>query len=655
MIVDNQWVFTGSDNFSYSSMPSDPKGNGTAGERGALIITNAPDVVAYTSRLVNNDTDVSKYADLVRYPALGTPPPAYTPPPADDMTGYTPVKPTPLVVTETESFEIIQAPDNALRETDSLIGMVNKAGAGDEVMVEQQYERKYWETSVTDGPNPRLEAYIAAARRGANVRILLDGFFEGADCSSATHNPATVAYVNGLGLPNLQAKVGEPALGGPVGSGSPTTGNIHNKMVLVMASGQGYAHLTSINGSLNSSKNNREYGVHVASNAAYNYYKDVFDYDWGVGFLPCGATPTATATATGTQTPFTSTPTSTAVPTFPCNSLINSDLETGSLAPWYTTTPGVTAAVDNSVAHSGLYSVAVTHAFTATNGGSQGIQQDVTGIVAGQAYPLQGYVYRPDNNIQSARVRVAWYSCADFSCGQLSTVDVFAGNRGVAGWQYFSGTVTAPAGAVAARYRLLFFNANPVSSTINFDDVEFACTPATPATTPTFTPVATATDTPTATYTTTPTPGIQLIGHVTYQGIAQPSVRNVQAITLTLCLGGTPQDFVQNTDSQGFFTVTLVTGPGNYNYLVKSYKNLGNAGTVGLANGTSNVEFGTLGAGDTDNNNLVNTVDFNRLKTAFGTASNPSTDFNNDGITNTTDFGLQRNNFGTAGQDLTCP
>jgi hypothetical protein len=168
---------------------------------------------------------------------------------------------------------------------------------------------------------------------------------------------------------------------------------------------------------------------------------------------------------------------------------------------------------------------------------------------------------------------------------------------------------------------------------------------------PTNTPTATATFTPTATN----TPGVRIIGHVTYQGIAQPNTRNIQAITLTLCIGGSATNFVQNTDAQGFFTVTLATGPGSYNYRVKPYKNLAKAGTLVLAGGNNNAEFGTLNAGDTDNSNLVNTTDFTRLRAAFGTASNPFTDFNNDGITNTTDFTLLRNNFGTAGQSLTCP
>jgi phosphatidylserine/phosphatidylglycerophosphate/cardiolipin synthase-like enzyme len=263
MIVDDQWVLTGSDNFAYSGLANDPKGNGTAGARGAMIITNAPNVVAYTKRLVNFDFQPGKYPDIVRWntaPGFGTPAPGFTPTVLPDMTGYNPVKPTALVVTETQNIEIIQAPDNALRDVDSLIGMVNKAGAGDEVMVQQQYERKYWETGTTTSPNPRLEAYIQAARRGANVRIILDGFFEGGDCTSLTHNPATVAYVNGLGLPNLQARLSKATEGQPVGQTTPSTGNVHNKMVLVRDGPDGYMHITSINGSLNSSKNNREYG-----------------------------------------------------------------------------------------------------------------------------------------------------------------------------------------------------------------------------------------------------------------------------------------------------------------------------------------------------------------------------------------------------------
>lgn len=305
MIVDNTWLATGSENFSLTSMPSDPKGNGTKGDRGTFVITNAPNVVAYASRLYNHDVAPSIYPDVVLYPnpGLPTPPPGYTPTPMPDFTSYIPIKPTPLVVTENEQIDVVQSPDNELRDDSSLIGLVNGAGAGDEVMVRQLYERTYWQTSPTIGPNPRLEAYIAAARRGANVRILLDASFYTCDPND---NSATVNYVLNQGLPNLQAKIG-----------TPTVYTIHDKSVLVRRGTVGTVHTSSINGSENSSKANREFGLQITSNAAYNYYKDVFEYDWVHAFIaPCFATPTVTSTPTlpGGNT---ATSTSTSIPGSP--------------------------------------------------------------------------------------------------------------------------------------------------------------------------------------------------------------------------------------------------------------------------------------------------------------------------------------------------
>jgi phosphatidylserine/phosphatidylglycerophosphate/cardiolipin synthase-like enzyme len=500
MVVDRQWVITGSDNFAYSTMPSDDKANGTAGSRGAMIITNAPDVVAYTLRMTDYDCAVGRYNDLVRYPGMGTPPPGWSPTPFPDMVGYTVIKPTPLVVTETENIEIVQSPDNALRDADSLIGMVNKAGVGDQVMVVQQYERKFWETSTTDGPNPRLEAYIRAARRGANVRILLDGFFEGGDCSSSTHNPATVAYVNGLGLPNLQARVGAPTSGYPAPTGTPassptpSTGNIHNKMVLVSTGGgvRDYVHVTSINGSLNSSKNNREYGLQVQSNAAFLYYRDVFDVDWTRGYVPCGGS-TATPTPVITGTPPTATPTSQ-----PCNYLVNGDFETANIAPWTTTTPGITAQVVTEPANGGEYAVAVTSVFTVGNGGSQGIQQNINDILGGATYRVSASVLRGASNIASARIRITWYPCPNQGCAGTND-DMILGNNSP-NWQTITALKTAPATAMSAKFKPVFYTSDGNPATIYFDDLIFDCN-GNPTATPgagTGTPGATLTPTGTA-------------------------------------------------------------------------------------------------------------------------------------------------------------
>jgi hypothetical protein len=50
------------------------------------------------------------------------------------------------------------------------------------VNCDQMYERVHWgpsNASPETDPNPRLEAILNAARRGATVRILLDSHFWG--------------------------------------------------------------------------------------------------------------------------------------------------------------------------------------------------------------------------------------------------------------------------------------------------------------------------------------------------------------------------------------------------------------------------------------------------------------------------------------------
>ncbi|MCB0230668.1 MAG: hypothetical protein KDG58_09035, partial [Anaerolineae bacterium] len=150
-----------------------------------------------------------------------------------------------------------------------LLGMVDRAGAGDTVLVEQLYERVHWGGSndtPQSAPNLRLQAYIDAARRGATVRILLDAYFDTGD------NAETVAYISQIvqneGI-NLRA-----LLGNPTGRG------IHNKMILVEAGGEKWTHLGSINGSEASSKANRELAIQVQSDAVYAYFAPAFWVDW---------------------------------------------------------------------------------------------------------------------------------------------------------------------------------------------------------------------------------------------------------------------------------------------------------------------------------------------------------------------------------------
>jgi len=277
LVVDDAWVLVTSQNLSDTGLPSDDRSNGTYGSRGVVLATNAAPVTARAAQVFALDLDPTRHADLLRWSqaltgTYGPPFITYTPQlTIPDSTTTTVHFLDPLVVSGTFGFEMLTAPEAALRRSDGLLGLVDRAGAGDEVYVEQLYEHADWGGDPATDPNLRLEAYIGAARRGARVRILLNGGDFGRP-GFQNVNTATVAYVNQIardeGL-DLEAATGDPTFYG-----------IHNKMILVRHSGVGHVHIGSINGSESSNKLNREMAIQVSSNEVYDYLKGMFDLDW---------------------------------------------------------------------------------------------------------------------------------------------------------------------------------------------------------------------------------------------------------------------------------------------------------------------------------------------------------------------------------------
>jgi cardiolipin synthase len=279
MVIDGRVLLTGSENLNYSSMPADDKSDGTSGNRGVWLITDSPDLISYTLDVFAHDFDPAHHRDLRRWsaadPKYGAPSVGYVPDYSSGGSFYTVTYTTPFTASGQFFFEVVQAPDNALRSVDSLLGMVGRAGAGDSALVEQLYEYKFWgptSSSPSADPNPRLEAYLDAARRGARVRLLLDSSYD--TPGDARSNAATCAYVSGI--------ASAEGLDLACRRGNPTGTGIHNKMVLVSAGDQGWVHTGSINGSENSSKGNRELAVQVESTAAYDYLAGVFWHDWAL-------------------------------------------------------------------------------------------------------------------------------------------------------------------------------------------------------------------------------------------------------------------------------------------------------------------------------------------------------------------------------------
>jgi len=269
IIIDDSKVFISADNLTGSSMPSDDLSDGTAGNRGATVLTNDPVIVQGVLNIFNHDFNIGYYDASPYNPATDAPPSSYYPYRWGNHSGYIPVQPQPLTVTEYEELELVQSPDTSIKGTEGIIGLINRAGVNDLIIDEAQYEDLYWGQTGSQYINPRLQAMIAAAQRGAQVYLLLDSV------NSASTNTTTKNYIDSLGLSNIHVLLGNPTSG---------TGSfpIHNKMILARIGGKDYVNIASINGSENASRANRELGLIIQSDAGYEYYYKAFEYDWKV-------------------------------------------------------------------------------------------------------------------------------------------------------------------------------------------------------------------------------------------------------------------------------------------------------------------------------------------------------------------------------------
>ncbi len=275
-LIDQQLAFVGTENFTYDSMPitqTVPVG----GRRGFYLITAAAPVVAGLTQIFAMDWTPDRFLDLhpfdVTHAKYGGPPADFTFPPLPAYPVTQAPFRTPVTVAGTARFSVLSAPENAMRPDAGLNALIRRAGAGDEIRLVQLYENKNWGDSTSNpiaDPNPRLQALIEAARRGAHIRLLLDSFFD--EPEALRSNRATVDYVRALaaaeGL-DLDARVGNPTLGG-----------IHAKIVLVRLGNEHWSAVGSLNGGEVSYKLNREVVVLTDLAGVYDRLAEVFAWDW---------------------------------------------------------------------------------------------------------------------------------------------------------------------------------------------------------------------------------------------------------------------------------------------------------------------------------------------------------------------------------------
>ncbi|MDP6419010.1 MAG: phospholipase D-like domain-containing protein [Candidatus Krumholzibacteria bacterium] len=270
VIADRKRLLLGSDNFTQSSLPSDDKGDGTSGSRGVFLVTDASCVLERAIEIWEADFDPHRHRDIrpfLSHPDLKESLPRLR----SSRAGYPSHHEAPFESRELAAFELLQSPETFLRPDRGYLGLIHRAGKGDRVLVEQQYERPHWGYADQQTPNPRLQACIEAARRGAVVQILLSGNRPTPKSEQTREDIAAIAEEEGLEI--------EVRLGYLPGGGK-RRNPIHNKMLLVDLGEEQWSHVGSANGSETASRYNRELGLSVRSADLFDYLSSVFDADW---------------------------------------------------------------------------------------------------------------------------------------------------------------------------------------------------------------------------------------------------------------------------------------------------------------------------------------------------------------------------------------
>jgi phosphatidylserine/phosphatidylglycerophosphate/cardiolipin synthase-like enzyme len=256
-IADRRSAFVSTENLGYGGFPDE----GVSGNRGWCVWIEDPAVSEYLTALF--------FSDLENAEELKGPFPARTFPERPLLHPYSPEFPGEDYEGTYKVIPVV-APENAL---DEIVGLIDSAN--ESVLVEQFYAYTYWgkgsDGSTETTPNLFLAALIDAARRGCEVKLLLDDTWYNVERDDPRSNYYTVEYINEIareeGLDMVAALFDSKAAG---------LEKLHAKGMVV---DRKVVLVSSVNWNEHSPTKNREVGVIIYGEPA-EYYARVFERDW---------------------------------------------------------------------------------------------------------------------------------------------------------------------------------------------------------------------------------------------------------------------------------------------------------------------------------------------------------------------------------------
>ncbi len=264
-VIDNESLILTTENWKNTGIPTDP----SFGNRGWGIVVKNTDISNYFANLFFLDFNPKKHDS---YPfneshyKYGAPDINFSFNYTIPTDNYRPIFNVSEISSEFRITTVL-SPDNTLDENNPIISLINSAN--ESIYIEQLSCDISWSDDDTYLDNLYLKAAIDAARRGVEVKVILESRYVNI-YDSYPDNYDVVLYLNELADQenlNLEAKLVSLF----------SISKVHTKGMIV---DRKYVLISSINWVRCSVQENREVGLIIENEEVANYYYKVFVCDW---------------------------------------------------------------------------------------------------------------------------------------------------------------------------------------------------------------------------------------------------------------------------------------------------------------------------------------------------------------------------------------